>query len=45
VTHANPPEKVFELVIDSPDEASPIGWAVYRSERLAGFYGPPPAEK
>jgi hypothetical protein len=45
VTHANPPEKVFELVIDSPDADSPIGWAVYRSERLAGFFGPAPSEK
>lgn len=32
VTHTNPPEKVFELVIDGNED--PIGWAVYRSERL-----------
>ena len=38
VTHTDPPEKVFELVIDSPDRADPIGWAVYRSERLASLY-------
>jgi hypothetical protein len=37
VTHATPPEKVFEIVIDSPDKESPTGWAVYRSERLAGL--------
>ena len=38
VTHTSPPEKVFELVVDSGDEEDPIGWAVYRSERLAGLY-------
>ena len=38
VTHTNPPEKVFELVVDSPDKDDPIGWAVFRSERLAGLY-------
>jgi arylsulfate sulfotransferase len=37
VTHANPPEKVFELVIDSP-KSDPIGWSVYRSERLPSLY-------
>jgi hypothetical protein len=40
VTHTTPPEKVFELVIDSPDKDSPVGWAVYRSERLAGLQAP-----
>ena len=38
VTHTNPPEKVFELVVDSADKDDPIGWAVYRSERLNSLY-------
>lgn len=36
VTHAQPAEKLFEVVIDSGLE-SPQGWSVYRSERLAGL--------
>lgn len=35
VTHTTPPEKIFELVID---DVPPIGWAVYRSERLPRLY-------
>ncbi len=34
VTRTDPPEKVFELVIDNPDKDNSIGWVVYRSERL-----------
>lgn len=40
VTHTTPPEKVYELIIDNPDKESPIGWAVYRSERLPSLYAP-----
>jgi hypothetical protein len=35
VTHASPPQKVFEIVVDAPGKEDPTGWAVYRSERLA----------
>jgi hypothetical protein len=49
VTHTDPPEKVFELVVDSGIKDDPIGWAVYRSERLpafpAGMAHTPPAGK
>ena len=38
VTHTNPPEKIFELVVDSADPNDPIGWAVFRSERLGSLY-------
>jgi len=34
VTRADPPEKVFELMVGSGDKNDPIGWSVYRSERL-----------
>jgi hypothetical protein len=34
VTRADPPEKVFELLVGSGDKNDAIGWAVYRSERL-----------
>ena len=34
VTRADPPEKVFELLVGSGDKNDPIGWSVYRSERL-----------
>jgi hypothetical protein len=42
VTHTTPPEKVFEIVVDDPDKDSGIGWAVYRSERLASLNAPTP---
>ena len=42
VTHTTPPEKVFEIVVDDRDKESQIGWAVYRSERLAGLHAPSP---
>jgi hypothetical protein len=34
VTRTDPPEKVFELLVGSDDENDPLGWSVYRSERL-----------
>ena len=34
VTHTDPAEVVFEVVIDDPAQ----GWTVYRSERLASLY-------
>ena len=34
VTHTTPAEKVWEVVIDDPE----LGWAVYRSERVASLY-------
>jgi arylsulfate sulfotransferase len=37
VTYADPPQKVFELVVESGEKDDPIGWAVYRSERLPAF--------
>jgi hypothetical protein len=39
VTHSDPPEKVFEITIDSSKQDASIGWAVYRSERLPSLYG------
>lgn len=41
VTHATPPEKIFEIAVDDRDKESGIGWAVYRSERLTGLHAPP----
>jgi hypothetical protein len=38
VTHSDQPEKVFELVVDARGDDDPIGWAVYRSERLPSLY-------
>jgi hypothetical protein len=37
VTYTDPPQKVFEILVDSGDKNDPIGWAVYRSERLPAF--------
>jgi arylsulfate sulfotransferase len=34
VTHTMPPEKVWEISIDTPDE----GWGAYRTERLPSLY-------
>lgn len=34
VTHEQPAEKVFEIVIDDPG----MGWTVYRSERIPSLY-------
>ena len=34
VTHSTPPEKVFELIIKDETRPDPLGWAVFRSERL-----------
>ena len=45
VTHTSPPQKVFELVIGNPDKENTLGWAVYRSERLAGLYAASPTRK
>jgi arylsulfate sulfotransferase len=45
VTHTSPPQKVFELVIDNPDKDNTLGWAVYRSERLASLYTASPTKK
>ncbi len=49
VTYTSPPEKVFELMLDSGEKNDPVGWAVYRSERLpafpAGTAHTPPAGK
>jgi len=39
VTHSDPPEKVFELVVDSSEKDNSIGWAIYRSDRLPSLYG------
>lgn len=39
VTHGDQPEKVFEMIVDSQEDAKSIGWAVYRSERLPSLYG------
>jgi hypothetical protein len=39
VTHGDQPEKVFELKVDSTEQAGSIGWAVFRSERLESLYG------
>ena len=39
VTHGDQPEKIFEMTIDSQEQAPSIGWAVYRSERLPSLYG------
>ena len=38
VTHSEPPEIVFELLIEDPSAEDPIGWMVYRSERLPDLY-------
>jgi hypothetical protein len=40
VTHTQPADKVFELIIGNPDQPSNIGWTVYRSKRLASLYPP-----
>ncbi|MEZ5396872.1 MAG: aryl-sulfate sulfotransferase [Bryobacterales bacterium] len=37
VTHADPPQKVFELTVDTGADGS-MGWAIYRSDRLSGLY-------
>ena len=34
VTHTMPPEKIWEIAIDTPDE----GWGAYRAERYPSLY-------
>jgi len=38
VTHSQAPEIVFELLIEDPSVEDPMGWTVYRSERLPDLY-------
>ncbi len=38
VTYEADPEKVFELVIDDPDELEGFGYAVYRAYRFSSLY-------
>lgn len=38
VTHSEAPEIVFELLIEDPSAEHPMGWTVYRSERLPDLY-------
>lgn len=38
VTHSQSPEIVFELLIEDPSVEDPMGWTVYRSERLPDRY-------
>jgi arylsulfate sulfotransferase len=38
VTHTQPPQKVFELVIGSPSRPPSGSWLVYRSTHLPGLY-------
>ncbi len=38
VTHSDAPEIVFELLIEDPSAEDPMGWTVYRSERLPDLY-------
>ncbi len=38
VTHSETPEIVFELLIEDPSAEHPMGWTVYRSERLPDLY-------
>ena len=38
VTHSQAPEIVFDLLIEDPSVEDPMGWTVYRSERLPDLY-------
>jgi hypothetical protein len=38
VTHAQPARKVFEVIVRDAPASVPLGWQVYRSERLSSLY-------
>jgi len=38
VTRSDPPQIVFEVLIDDDSGEPPFSWTVYRAERLAGVY-------
>lgn len=39
ITRDSPPQKVFEIRFDS-GLGSPLGWSIYRSNRIRSLYGP-----